>query len=73
MKEPDRLKGVRHEQEVLINTLSTAMLELDEAGEKEFSDQVGKVISGTSKNHESLKETIHQYELEINRIRNESD
>lgn len=66
-----RLKNIAHNQQTLIGSLAKVQLEMENANEDSFSGKVGEIFSNVSKNQNSLHDMIQDYEIELNKLRNE--
>ena len=66
-----RLKNIAHSQQMIIENLAKVQLEMDEANEDLFFGKVGEIFSSVSKNQDLLHGMVHDYEIELNKLRNE--
>lgn len=66
------LKDVQNSRKQLIERLASLVGETETSGFDELSKKLGDSFSNASQNHEDFEEIIHDFELERNRLMNES-
>ena len=66
-----RLKNIAHNQQTIIEHLAKVQLDMEEANEDFFFGKVGEIFSNVSKNQDVLHGMIQDYEIELNKLRNE--
>lgn len=66
-----RLKNIAHNQQTIIEHLASVQLEMEEANEDFFFGKVGEIFSNVSNNQDLLHGMIQDYEIELNKLRNE--
>ena len=66
-----RLKNIAHSQQVIIENLAKVQIEMEDENDNSFIDRIGAAFSNASKNQDLLHNTIQDYEIELNKLRNE--
>lgn len=66
-----RLKNIAHSQQVIIENLAKVQIEMESEHDDSFSDKIGAAFSNASKNQDLLHNTIQDYEIELNQLRNQ--
>jgi len=66
-----RLKNIAHSQQVIIENLAKVQIEMENENDNSFIDKIEAAFSNESKNQDLLHKTIQDYEIELNKLRNE--